>query len=148
MCFLENIRSPFQLSNLSLFVNWFVSVRLVDIITFYFLSLLSIPAGKKTLYFSWMCLTALSNKRRAELNSKNSCFCSVFFFCDSNIKEADTKFKTLYCNKLQCIFWYPLCDLFFFRFLSFSFHLGALIPPADIFNTSKRKDCNGEVLNF
>ena len=70
------------------------------------------------------------------------------FFCDSNIKEADTKFKTLYCNKLQCIFWYRLCDLFFFRFLSFSFHLSELIPPADIFNTSKRKDCEGEVLNF
>ena len=79
---------------------------------------------------------------------KTVVFVVFFFFCDSNIKEADTKFKTLYCNKLQCIFWYRLCDLFFFRFLSFSFHLSELIPPADIFNTSKRKDCKGEVLNF
>ena len=147
MCFLENIRSPSQLSNLSLFVDWFVSVRLVDIITFYFLSLLSIPAGKKLSTFRG-CVWPHYPTKEEKLNSKNSYFCSVFFFCDSNIKEADTKFKTLYCNKLQCIFWYRLCDLFFFRFLSFSFHLSELIPPADIFNTSKRKDCKGEVLNF
>ena len=62
--------------------------------------------------------------------------------------EADIKFKTLYCNKLQCIFLYRLYDRFFFRFLSFSFHLSELITPADIFNASKRKDCKGEVLKF
>ena len=43
---------------------------------------------------------------------------------------------------------YRLHDRFCFRFLSFSFHLSELITPGDTFNTSKRKDCKGEVLKF
>ena len=109
----------------------------------------SIPAGKKVSTFRGCVWPHYPTKDEPSYIVKTVvvvvCF---FFFCDSNVKEADIKFKTLYCNKLQCILLYRLYDLFFFRFLSFTFHLSELIPSSDIFNTSKRKDCKGEVLKF